>query len=312
MLPKKIEAQASLLVVKFYFAVCRKFLFTTLILMVLGFVSRVLLILQFVLVIKVFLSIFDPTMATNLISVLLNMMGFSVEELDRDFVLKFLFTLLSIIVCIQYALARFNLALLCTFKENALSSLFKLPLNINVEQNKHLCFDYIQHGLEATVKSGEIIVFYVTLIFVIFYLSPLLGVLVVLFVPPLFVLLLYKNRKEVHIQLQIMEARKKITDLDQDIRSPLGLISQHYRLVRSSLINSEFGSGLTLVAIMIVFSTRFDNLQLTALSTLMLVFCLRFVITYAGELSRFINRLLQLRTKLALITEVDPRYPFGR
>ena len=310
-LDKNIEYIASIRVLKFYLAVCKQYLLTTVILVVVGFVSRVLSILQFVLVIKVFLSIFDPSLAANIIGMLVKVLGIDVVDLQHDFIIKSLFAVLGAIVCFQFFLARFHLSILCVFKENAVLDLLNLPLNKDAAQNIHLCIDQIQHGLEAIIRSGEIIIFYLVLMLVIFYFSPLLAVLVVIFVPPLFTLLVLKNRKEVHLQSQIVETRKASSPQGMNYPQILKLIREHYRLVRSSIINSEFGSGITLIVIMLVFFNYFDNMQLTALGTLMLVFSLRFAITYAGELSRFVNRILQLRTKLDLITEVNPEKPFA-
>lgn len=295
-----------LAILVFYCKLLRQKPFASALVILLGFIARALTVVVFVLVLKVFLSIFEPESSIKIAnSFLLGMTG---GEFNQSQILIGLVSILSILVLLQFAINKLNLHLFLKLRASLISFLLARQLNEHVLTHLNICLDKVLHGFDAVIKSSEIVLFYLVLLSVIFYLSPLAGVLVVVIVPLIVFIMLIKGRKEVHVQTEMQAERKKIVGLDDDMESFFQLNRQTYLYGRNSVINADFLGGLSIICLILVFYFMAPNNEgegLRGLTALFLVFSVRFAIVYAGEFSRLLGRILQQRVIIDKIV-IDP------
>lgn len=298
---KKISITESLEVVYFYLNLLRQAPFQVSFMVFLGFLTRALSVLIFVLIVKVFLSVIDPDSVLKVINSMPELVIF--QELSSA---KFVYILVSVLlslVLLQFLLAKFHLIIFLKIRTYLITILLNKPLNEHAPTHLHICLDKIPQGYDAIIKSAEILLFYVFLFLGIFYINPLAGVLLTLLVPIILVLILYKGRKEVHNQAAMLDSRKQVSDTNEGVDDFLSLFNQNYIHGRNSVIYSDFLGGAAIILLMIVFMFWYKNAELGfgGLTALFFVFSMRFAILYAGELSRFISKLLQQRVMIEKI-----------
>lgn len=290
------QLSESLTILKFYCSLIRQKAILSIVVVFLGFVTRALTVVVFIFVLKVFLSILEPETSVKAANgFLLNFLGF---ELDQQQVLAGLVGVLSVLVLFQFVISKLNLHLFLRLRASLLSLILKRKLNDHVLIHLNICLDKIPQGIDAIIKSSEILFFYFILLTVIFYLSPLAGLLVLLIVPGIVIAMLLNGRKEVHVQAAMQAKRKTITTLNDDLDGFLRLNEQAYLYGRNSIIHGNLLAGLAIVCLILVFlffapEAERDGLQ--GFTAIFLVFSVRFAIVYAGELSRLLGRVLQQR-----------------
>jgi len=165
-----------------------------------------------------------------------------------------------------------------------------------------MCLNELPQGYDAVLKCCEILLFYLVLFVIIFLISPFAALLTLIAVPLLILLLVIKNRKEVHVTHELRDNRRKIREGGDDYETVISLSSQRDRYNRISTIHAEFFGGIALVLLMLIFLLNFTGQDLNSLAALAMVFAIRFAINYARELSRHASRLLQQRV---VIDKID-------
>ena len=117
-------------------------------------------------------------------------------------------------------------------------------------------------------------------------------------------MILLKGRKEVFVIQELNENRKKISSLDDDFQRVISLGNDSYMFSRNSIIYADLLGGLGIIIVMLFFAYMkdFDTFGLSDITSLILVFGVRFAIMYAGEFSRILNRLLQQRVIIEKIS----------
>lgn len=304
--PSRPQLNESLSVLAFYYSLLSQKAFSSGLVIFLGFLARALTVLVFVLVLKVFLSILEPESSIKIAnSFLLESVGI---ELDQSQISTGLVSILLFLMILQFAINKLNLFLFLKLRASLLSLLLPRQLNEHLLTHLNICLDKVPQGYDAVIKSSEILLFYLIILSAIFYLSPLAGFLVLVVVPLIVFIMLIKGRKEVHVQAEMQKQRKGIKSLGDDVETFLLLNEQTYLYGRNSIIYADFLGGVSIVGLILVFYFITPNNGgegLRGLTALFLVFSVRFAIIYAGELSRFLGRVLQQRVIIEKI-QIDP------
>ena len=296
----KISIDGSIAVLRLYWQILKHFPLSSCFLIFAGFVSRVFSILVFVLILKVFLSILDAS--SPIFEVLRSyLFRFSIE-VNTDSIPIFLVLILTFVIFFQFILNKLCLKQFVRTRNDIADHLLARQLNPNIKVHLHIAFDHILTGYDSFIKSCEILLFYFFLFLAILYLNWLLGLLVLISVPLLVVVLVLKGRKQVFLLQEARKARENYRSIEEEVQPIVEITNEHYTLLRNSIVHSEFGGGLAIVGIMVIYLVLFDSSTLNGLGALFLVFLIRFAIVFAGELSRLTGRLLQSRT---IIDDID-------
>lgn len=298
MFRSKLNLREPLGAIKFYVRLLLRKPSSLLLLITLGVIVRFMTVFVFVLSFKVFLTIIDPNVSLAVAN------KFIYISLGRDisaseFQLALIFTLMMMIA-IQFALNKFYLRQYLSLRLIIVRWLLKKPLNDHHSMHLHICLDKYPQGFEGVVKSVEILVFYLFLLVGIFFMNFIAGLLVVIVVPLMIAIMLVKSRKEIHVQKGMQDARKKALEQESEIENVLSFANENYAFSRNGITHSEFFGGIAIVLTMsalLFFYTLSDDVteKIAGFTALLLVFCVRFAIVYAGELSRSLGKVLQQR-----------------
>lgn len=267
-----------------------------------GFLLRGLSILIFVLVLRIFLNIMEPTSGLDSIN------GFLLEhyetQIDEKIMLTLLLGGLTSLILIQFVLGKINLWITLSTRERVLTILINNSMNDHRETHLHVSIDHIPPGYDAIIKSSEILLFYGVLLLCIFYMSPLMGMIILVAVPLVLGLLLIKGRKEVFVTQEFREVRKRYqeTNCEQDLEKMISLSNQSFSFPFTDMINSQFSSNMAIVLIMVCFLFFYENFEYHGLAAVILVFSIRYSLVYAAELSRLLSRVLKQRT---IVTKIE-------
>ncbi|RBP51486.1 hypothetical protein [Arenicella xantha] len=291
----RIQFADSMQVLKFYLQLLAKRPMATLFLVFLGFLVRGLSVVVFVLIVKVFLSVIDPSSIVKVVNQFAS--GYGLAEINQSNLLYALVIILVVLIVAQYVLNKVYLFFFLHYRTATISGLLLSPLNDHVPMHLHICLDKVPIGYEGVIKSLEILLFYFFLFSGIFLINPLAGLLVLLLVPIMLALMLLKGRKEVFVHTEMQQCRKAVLSMDDDYLRALQLINENYMFGRNSIIYSELFGGISIVIMMIAFMLWYSERQFgfSGVAALFLVFGIRFAVVYAGELSRVLSRVLQQR-----------------
>lgn len=298
MFRSKFNTRESLGAVKFYACLLSREPLPAFLLIATGVLVRFMTVFVFVLTFKVFLTIIDPNVSLVVANTFIHdVIGRNVSA--TEFQLALISTLLFLIG-IQFALNKIYVNQYLKLRHRIVTRLLKKPLNDHRPTHLHICLDKFPQGYEGLVKSLEILVFYFFLMIGIFFINAFAGLLVVTVVPAMIVLMLIKSRKEIHVQKEMQSARKKVLEQESEIERVLSLASENYAFGRNGLTYTEFFGGIAIVIMMsalLFFYTMDDGItdKIAGLTALLLVFCIRFAVVYAGELSRSLAKVLQQR-----------------
>lgn len=298
MFRSKLNTRESLGAIKFYVCLLIREPLLSMMLITTGVVVRFMTVFVFVLTFKVFLTIIDPSVSLDVVNKLIrNFLGrdISASELQFWLILALLF-----FICVQFAFNKIYLKQYLSLRRLIVNWLLKKDLNDHRPMHLHICLDKFPMGFEGVVKSTEILVFYLFLLIGIFIINSLAGLLVVIVVPIMIFVMLVKSRKEIHVQKEMQAARSKSLEEEGEIATVLTLASENYAFGRNGLTYTEFFGGLAIVVMMsslLFFYSIGDGMaeKIAGLTALLLVFCIRFAIVYAGELSRSLGKVLQQR-----------------
>jgi len=294
----KLNLQEPLKAVEFYLRILLIKKYLALAVIFIGIVVRFLSVFIFALTLKVFLTIIDPGVLLDTFNQLLyHYAGFTLNAAKFQIVL---ILILFSLICFQFLLNKLYLRQYLILRRHLVEWLLDRPLNDNTNMHLHICLDKFPMGFDSIIKSLEILVFYFFLLIGIFFISFLAGFLVILVVPVIILVMVVKSRKEIFVQQEMHNMRKEVTDLTSDIDTLLDLSNQHYSYARNGVTFSDFLSGAAIVVTMsllllIDFADAGLSENIVGFTALILVFCIRFAVTYAGELSRSLNKLLQQR-----------------
>ncbi len=286
----------------YYRLMVRDFAFSLLIILT-GLIGRVLNLVVFMLIVKVFLSVVNPQSSVEMVNrILLRVTDYQLESLAM---LQLMLVILTVLIFVQYFISEFNLKLFLARRTILVNYALASSLNDHQSTHLHLCLDHLPPGYDAILKCCEIILFYMILFVAIFFVSPFAALLTITIVPMLIVLLVIKNRKEVHSINEFRVNRASAKTMDDDVSAVIKSSNQQFSHLRKSVVHSEFFGGIALVFLMFIFLFNYDGGNINSLGALALVFAVRFSITYAGELSRHAGRILQQRVIINKVTNAD-------
>ena len=262
----------------------------------LGFVSRLLSILNFALIIKIFLSMFDPDAAVELLNNFLSKLY--LEPITTSNLTTYLMIILVTFIFVQFVISKINLLMFRHLRAAVISEICERSVAEPPSQRNYFLYDNYLYGFEALVRSFEILLFYLFLLIFIFSVNLMMGIAVIIFVPALVSLLVFRNRKEAFVQNAIHESREKSIEPDSDPLLPLVHYDKQLVFRINNDISAEMLGGLTIVLIFFLYVTNQEQFSSYGVMALLLVFSIRFAVLYAGELSRQLNIVLKLRTVL--------------
>ncbi len=261
-----------------------------------GLGLRGLSIFIFVLVLRIFMNVIEPT--TGLESLNRHLAEFDIKQINETMMLKVLLGGLTTLILFQFILGKINLWMTLSTRKLVLTFLLKNPLNSHRETHLHISIDHFPAGFDALIKSLEILMFYTILLICIFYMSPIMGGAVITAVPIVLCILLIIGRKEVFVTQDFREARKTYqnNDTDKNMNKLITLSNKSFAFPFNDLINSQFSSNIAIVAIMLSYIAFYDNFQIQGFAAVTMVFSIRYSLLYAAELNRLLSRILKQRT----------------
>jgi hypothetical protein len=239
---------------------------------------------------------FDPVSAVTLINNFLDKVY--LDPITAANLTTYLIIILLMFIFIQFLISKINLLMFRYLRHDVISDLCQRPMMDSASQKNSFIYDHYLYGFEALMRSFEILMFYVFLLIFIFSVNPIMGLAVIVLVPMLVGLLVFKNRKEAFVQNAIHESREKSVEPDSDPLVPLTYYDEQLVFRINNDISAELLGGLTIVFIFFIYVANQDQFSSYGVMALLLVFSIRFAILYAGELSRQLNVVLKLRTVL--------------
>lgn len=299
----KLDASKAWKLLLFYFRLMAVYPQRSIIAVLSGFCYRVLNIGIFVLILKIFLMIIDPSSALELLNKIAPNSSLNID--DPQLVAASLLGFLALIIVIHFIVGKINLAMLRFIRHQLQLKGPQLALHENLANRRNISLDQLPIGFESIVKVSEILLFFVFVMTTIFWMNVFLGMLVILTVPVFVAFLVIRGREEIFVLTELRESRQQIGQLSEDeYASPVMKSAEHFALTRNNLLYSDFIGGLLLAAIMTGF--LFYNQEVfSSLSSLILIFSLRFALVYAKELSNVMRRLVQQRTLLGSAHTID-------
>lgn len=283
-------------VLDYYFVSMHGYLIRVFLISILGLTLRLLSILTFALIIKIFLSMFDQEATTLLVNNILAKLSFAAAApSDLWF---YLVLPLAVFTGVQYFLGKFYLLLFRNVRGQLMIKMLTSDSHASLHDKASFVYDYFLHGFEALIKSLEIILFYLILILFIFIVNFTMGVSVVILVPILVFVLVFRDRKEAFVQDAIKISREIIDQDKETLLAPIKHYDQQLNYRINGVIASELFGGMALVIIFMVYVKYHEQFMGYGLLPLLLIFAIRFAVLYAGELSRQLSVVFRLRAVL--------------
>lgn len=284
----------SLVAFSFYMKLFNFFGLKAFMLVFFGFIYRGLQVVIFILVLKIFLIIISGSIDLGL-PASLNLNGTNLE-----YPLMILIVALSFIL---FIIGNIQTSISNSIKKILMEKFCEILSLGDAVQSKNFAFDQIPIGFDSIVKCYEILLFFVFLLLIIAFISPLLFVFVLVAIPCFAALLVFKSRKEVFIREEYRAKRLGIAHkTDDEITEIIALNNQLCSVSEKSRVLSDTFTGLIMVVCMIFFLKYESNANIVGLKPLVLVFSIRFAMMYARELGMVMNRLLQQRAILKNIS----------
>ena len=293
---KLIRTQKSLNVIKFYAGTIIAFPYSSIALITLGVFYRLLNVIIFVTVIKIFLLIIDSNTANQLLKLAANYHPI-LTEIPHEKTPLLALSLLFIMAITLYLVGTLYLKIMLKVR----AILLKNGVNINIYEKlvdkRNFALDHFAAGYDSIIKLSEIFVFFCLLAAIIFIINKMLFITIVVLVPLIVIWLVYKGKESIFIQTKFRNSRQAIgrkteAEYSQIIKDS----NQFFASSRRAIIKSDFSTGIGMVAVIgLFFAYQPENIS-SNLQALILVFSVRFAIMYAKESSVVLGRLLQQRT----------------
>lgn len=257
-----------------------------------GFFLRCSSVASFLLSLKVFLAIIGYDKFYEIISE-----SYSLSfpfDLTRDSYNYLLIALLVSAVLLQLILANIYPRILQHFLEQC-SYQYVKQVDLSERKIRDFIVVNLQTGLENCVKIFEIALFYI-LLFSIIAMINIKMLLVVLFFALLIIsFLVFRNKTEVRLSENLNEirltARRDSAMVSRAIKSNVDNISRQCK----SLLTPRVLSSVTMALMICLYFLFFSKDGLDPFYAIVLVFSMRFIVIYTGELSRALNVLSKQR-----------------
>lgn len=241
----------------------------------------------------------DPQSAVNLINDFLRTI--SVDILTTSNLSDYLISILFVFILLQFCISKVNLILLRKLRNSVMTELFERLSSLSITRRNNVLYDYYLHGYEAIIKSFEIVLFYIFLLIYIFTMSIVMGWTVIVLVPILVGLLVFRNRKEAFVQDNIRESREESSKNSDNQLKPMRHYDKQLNFRVNNIISSDILGGITIGVIFMIYVEYKSQFSSYGVLVLLLIFSIRFAVLYAGELSRQLNVVLRLRAVLKYI-----------
>ncbi|GGZ99325.1 hypothetical protein GCM10008090_04880 [Arenicella chitinivorans] len=172
--------------------------------------------------------------------------------------------------------------------------------------NRKYAMDQLPRGYDAATKLIQITLFFSLMVVALFYISPLLGGLVISTIPLLTVYLVLRQRKHVFLSKEAQAARKNLGRLsDEEYLEPIRKQNYQFAKERQNGLVSDMLSGFMMVAIFFLYLMYRPDGATISIGGIVLVFCMRFSLVYARECSVTLGRLLSQRATMPELDGVD-------
>lgn len=272
-----------------------------LLLVLLGFFLRGSSVVIFALTVKAFLVVIDPQTARFFLVPMLDY--FSIDHGSQDYYVKVVLLGLSAMVLVQFLL---NLVYQKQFIDNRqllVKSIIDTPLCSSQSYHEHVVFDLIPQGFESIVKALEIVLFYASLVLLIFVINSAVALLLVVLLGVLiFTMLAYIDERSSTRSAAYNDRQTVDLTGDEPMRG-LRFADHVFNASKRSSTYSELFGGMGMVLVMLVYVLWFDDSDLSgsSLVSIVLVLSVRFLINYTGEISRLLGAIFQQYSMLAFL-----------
>lgn len=303
----RFDYKKPLRLIQFYYRILGCYPLHSSVIVATGFIYRILNISVFVLIMKIFLIVINPESSLNIVNQAISYLPFTLKIDINQIPLIFLLALTFIII-LHFIVGKINLSWMLEVRRMLQIDGERLELHENLANRRNMCLDQLPAGYEATIKISEIMMFFFCVLIAIFYMKPLLGILVFVCIPAFVSYLVLKSRENVFSITKFRESRQKIGRLTEvEYLVPIKHSNDSFAMAKMNLILSDFFGGVLIVGIILIFLLYKDSNIISNLEALVLVFSIRFAFIYAKESSVVLGHLLQQRTLMADVTDIDLR-----
>lgn len=257
-----------------------------------GFIYRVLNIMIFAVVIKIFLLIVSPASIVPAINQLSSQIGMPPVSPDGLFYLPI--AGLTGIVLFQFCVGKLHLK----SRSSLISALqFQYAANqttVAIGRTRHILVGLLPNGLEGITRVSEILLFYLCIFIVLTWANPLIAVIILVAVPPLVFFLIRKKRANTVKNVEMAAFKKNLgntddADFQRFMHRSLAVAKEN----RNDLLTSDLLGGILIAVILLIIMASGLGEQINQIGALLAALGVRFAIVYARELANETGALLQ-------------------
>jgi hypothetical protein len=259
---------------------------------IVGFALRVVSVASFLLSIKVFLALigFDKFYDAIVLS-----FGESLPaDLTRDTYNQILIAILVSSVVLQFILSKIYSPLVSlTTKDIALRYSYKANLDLRCVRSFTVM--WLQTGIEQSIKVFEIALFYILLLSVIFLIDLKMLFALLVFTTLIVVYLVYTKKTEVRLSEVLSDVRSSGRENKESVIAAINANADNTSRQLNSALTPRTLSSVAIVSMICLYFMLANKETLDSLFAIVLIFSMRFVVIYTGELSRAISSLTRQR-----------------
>jgi len=266
-----------------------------------GFALRVVSVASFLLSIKVFLALigFDKFYDAILLS-----FGDSLPiELTRDVYNQILIGVLIGSVALQFILSK-GYSPLVSKTTRDIAVRYSSKADLDLRPVRSFLVTFLQMGIEQSIKVFEIALFYLLLLSIIFLIDLKMLFAVVVFTSLIVVYLVYTKKTDVRLSEVLSDLRAEGRDDKERVVSAINANAENTYRQLNSVLTPRVLSSMAIVSMICLYFMLPNKDDLDSLYAIVLIFSMRFVVIYTGELSRALSSLTRQRITISKHYEV--------
>ncbi len=290
----------------FYLCLLRLYKLESVLLLLSGLFYRLLNLVVFILIIKVFLVVIEPSISIPKIKYIFSSISsYSLANVDDKGIILILLVVLQIAISVHFCIGRINLKMFLRAKRLIGLELGGIPVDETLAKRRLLILETIPLGYENVIKIGEIVFFFILMLVLVFWLNVLVGLSVMFMIPFFMFYMMLKGKRDLVLTNEYRDSKiglNAFSEKQYAVTLQKGSVLLAYK--RKNLIFFQFLAGTIIALIIALFFIFEQGLSFTGIWGILFVFGIRYIVSYARELSAIASKVLSARVVLNSVADL--------
>lgn len=293
-------------VFSFYVSIVSNYKLASLVILISGFFSRILGVLAFASVIKLFLVVINPEVFIPKIVSFFNQKFDVVLSSNESDIIFIMLLVLQCLLVTNYIVDRINIAAFLRLRWKVTRQFSMLPVAETKSGKRNFSLDVIPNGCESLLKIAEIVIFFILVGMLVFLVNALVGLMVILLVPFFILYMVFRAKKDLILANEFKSKRGDFCKgTTSQFRTVIEAGSELLKYRRTNNAISQLIAGTIISIVIFTFFVFGEADEVLKLWSIVLVFGIRFLIGYAKELSVHTAKILAARAQLKPLFGID-------